>query len=137
MFNPLYVCIYTNKSERNAITYVITISISTKVATTIGRSDGFQVHSHKDSTDDDDDGDDDNEEAGTTIFRGRQDPKTRHELHVAIQSSMPGNAAASNISPVVIPSLQNQENRGYRSNSGLLQCTAPQTAASLGPSMRR
>ena len=107
------------------------------MATTIGRSDGFQVHSHKDSTDDDDDGDDDNEETGTTIFRGRQDPKTRHELHVAIQSSMPGNAAASNISPVVIPSLQNQENRGYKGNSGLLQCTAPQTAASLGPSMRR
>lgn len=126
-----------HSSKRNAITYFITISISTKVATTIGRSDGFQVHSHKDSTDDDDDGDDDNEETGTTIFRGRQDPKTRHELHVAIQSSMPGNAAASNISPVVIPSLQNQENRGYRSNSGLLQCTAPQTAASLGPSMRR
>ena len=104
-----------------------------KVATNVGRSDGFQLHGNKDSTDDEDD--EENEEEDVTTLRNTTRQKIRQELHVTVSRSTSGTNTGSHISPSMMPSPVDQQTKGCRIE-GLLQCTAPQTAASVEESVR-
>ena len=107
--------------------------MSYKVATNVGRSEGFHLHENKDSTDEEDD--EENEEEDARTLRNTPRQKIRQELHVTVSRSAAGSNVGSHISPSMMPSPVDQQNKGCRVE-GLLQCTAPQTAASAEESVR-
>ena len=107
--------------------------MSYKVATNVGRSEGFHLHGNKDSTDEEDEEDNEDEDAVTLRNTTRQ--KIRQELHVTISRSTAGPNSGSNLSPSMMSSPDDQPNKGSRVE-GLLQCTDPITAASFEESVR-
>ena len=107
--------------------------MSYKVATNVARSEGFHLHGNKDSTDEEDDEENEEEDARTLRSTPRQ--KLRQELHVTVSRSTEGPNAGSHISPSMMPSPVDQQNKACRVE-GLLQCTAPQTASSVEESVR-
>ena len=79
---------------------------------------------------DEEEAEDDDEEEVSGL-RNRPGQKVRQELQVSVPNTTNGLASGENISPGIISSPHDQDNKGGHRGEGLLQCTTPQTGDQL------
>ena len=99
-----------------------------KVSDNEERRDELKSHEQNESSDEDDDEEEECHE--TTILKCPQRHHVRQELHIMMPNSTTGSGTESNVSPNVIHSPHNEDNKEPQ-GGGLLQCTSPETAASV------